>query len=180
MNIETIKQLARDTTRQYNPQGLVPFPFDAIVDSRGDLDIFYSTATSDDISGAIFLQDDRFTILINSTKPNVRQYFTIAHELGHYFIHREWLVENSNKGFVDYSDTLDGQGMLLRPDAPETMTSVDLQKEREANNFAAELLMPESEVRQVWELTHDIVECAKTFQVSRVAMAVRLERLALQ
>jgi Zn-dependent peptidase ImmA (M78 family) len=72
---------------------------------------------------------------------------------------------------------VDGDGTLLRPDNPAE--AVDLQKEREANSFAAELLMPEEKVREFWQLTHDITTCAEAFQVSQSAMAIRLERLGL-
>jgi Zn-dependent peptidase ImmA (M78 family) len=159
---------------------LIPFPFANITAAKSELSILYSDQLKSDISGAIFLQDGRFTVLINANKPPVRQYFTVAHELGHYYLHRQWLEDNNASGFVDYSPTLDSDNMLLRPDEPTMASGVDLLKEREANNFAAALLMPEKEVRQVWKLTHSISECAKTFQVSTSAMAIRLERLGLQ
>jgi Zn-dependent peptidase ImmA (M78 family) len=179
MDLPAIKRLAQDITARYNPEGLVPFPFEWLTKGIGDLDVLYSGTVTEDISGAIFLQDNRFTILINTVKSDERQYFTVAHELGHYFIHKQWLLDNRSSGFVDYSETLDSQSMLLRPDVPESMPEVDLQKEREANNFAAELLMPEDKVRELWKLTQSISACANAFQVSKIAMAVRLERLKL-
>lgn len=179
MDLQAIRQLARETIGQYNTDGLIPFPFERIVRDKGDLDILYSDTLPDSVSGAIFLQNGRFTILVNNNKPDTRRYFTVAHELGHYFIHRQWLIDNSSSGFVDYSETLDTQSMLLRPDEIGALRGVDTLKEREANNFAAELIMPESEVRQVWKLSPDISTCATAFQVSKSAMAIRLERLGL-
>ncbi|HMH70524.1 MAG TPA: ImmA/IrrE family metallo-endopeptidase [Candidatus Saccharimonadales bacterium] len=178
-DIQSIKQFAEEILREYNPEGLVPFPFERLAQGKGDIDLLYSGTLPEDVSGAVFLDSGRFTILINADKPNVRQYFTIAHEFGHYFLHRQWLVDNSTDGFIDYAETLDGQGMLLRADDPAATAQIDLRKEREANTFAAELLMPEKDVRDFWKLTNDIVACAKAFQVSKSAMAIRLERLHL-
>jgi Zn-dependent peptidase ImmA (M78 family) len=174
MDLQAIKQLAEEKIRQYNPKGVVPFPFQALASAVGNLDIFYSNTMPENISGATLLNQSRFSILINSNKAAVRQYFTTAHELGHYFIHRQLLQDNTVPGFVDYSNSLDVPGMLLRSDNPQ-----DMSKEREANNFAAELIMPEDKVREAWKLTQDIGTCAKIFQVSQTAMAIRLERLGL-
>jgi Zn-dependent peptidase ImmA (M78 family) len=46
--------------------------------------------------------------------------------------------------------------------------------EREANIFAAELLMPEPAVREVWEKLGDVAACAARFDVSPTAMHWRL------
>lgn len=180
MDVSSIKQLAREMSAKYNPEGLVPFPFQPMADSLGNIKIvFVPLEQESGVSGSIFLQpENTFVIIIDQNKPEVRQYFTLAHEFGHYFIHQQWLKENPIQGVIDYAQLLDGQGMLLRPDnVPEA--SVDLQKEREANNFAAELIMPEDKVREFWEVTHDISKCAEAFQVSASAMAIRLERLGL-
>lgn len=178
--MSAIKRRAREITARYNPQGLVPFPFQEMAEQLGNVTLaITSLDTAASVSGAIFLQpNDQFVILVNETKPEVRQYFTIAHEFGHYFLHEQWLRDNPIQGVVDRSELLDGQGMLLRPDIPQEATA-DFQKEREANNFAAELIMPEDKVREFWQLTPDIERCAEVFQVSASAMAIRLERLHL-
>lgn len=176
MDLSETKKQAREVSAGYNPEGLVPFPFERLIERRGDVDLVMHSTMPQHISGAIYFQDKRFTILVNATKPEPRQYFTVAHELGHYFLHDDWLRANGDSGFVDFSNTVDGQGMLLRADQP---IRVDVQKELEANNFAAELLMPEDKVRAAWEVTHDIVPCAEIFLVSASAMALRLEKLNL-
>jgi Zn-dependent peptidase ImmA (M78 family) len=177
MDIAAIKAKAAEINVQYNPDGLVPFPFEQLAASLGNVRIL-TISTLGTISGAIYFQNDLFTIVINKDKPAVRQYFTLAHEFGHFYLHEQWLRENGDNGFVDFSYTLDSGNMLLRPNETST-AQIDLQKEREANNFAAELIMPADKVKEFWELTHDIQECADAFQVSTAAMAVRLERLSL-
>lgn len=178
MSIKEAKEKAILVAAEHNPSGLVPFPFRLTVEKIEELSIFYLDNMPDEVSGAIFFQDGEFSIAINKNKPIARQNFTAAHELGHYFLHRQWLVDNAQTGLVDYSNVLDNEGMLLRPDTAPKDTD-GLQKEREANNFAAVLLMPEDKVRQFWDLTHDVKKCAEAFQVSVVAMAIRLEKLEL-
>lgn len=178
MSLIEAKNKAILTSQKYNPSGIVPFPFNTIADDIDELSIFYLKNMPDGVSGAIYYQDDAFVIVINQNKPWVRQNFTVAHELGHYFLHHDWLKENAQSGLIDYSEIVDGAGMLLRPDEQPTDKDA-LIKEREANNFAAELLMPESKVRQYWDLSHDVDDTAEAFQVSVAAMAIRLERLGL-
>jgi len=177
MDLSIVIQRAKETAALYNPRGLVPFPFQQMAESLGDLELQFFEIT-DEVSGAILHQSQDFMILINTQKPETRQYFTLAHEFGHYFLHAEWLRTNPLQGVLDYAELIDGQGMLLRPDKPQEAT-VDLQKEREANNFAAELIMPEQKVHEFWEVTSDIARSAEAFQVSKSAMATRLERLHL-
>jgi Zn-dependent peptidase ImmA (M78 family) len=178
MSIIEAKNKAILVSAQYNPSGIVPFPFQDTVDQIDELSLFYLDNMPDEVSGAIFFQNDEFSIAINKNKSPVRQNFTAAHELGHYFLHRQWLVDNAQTGLVDYSNVLESEGMLLRPDTAPT-DEESLGKEREANNFASVLLMPEDKLRQFWELTNDVKKCAETFQVSVVAMAIRLEKLGL-
>ncbi len=55
----------------------------------------------------------------------------------------------------------------LREDADRTL-------EREANVFAAELLMPEAGVRAAWKELGEVEACAARFDVSPTAMHWRL------
>jgi len=181
MQLSEIRQMARRIIEEYNPDGLVPFPFEVVTEGLGDVDLLFLDGMPQNISGAIFFQEQdggKFIITVNRQEPATRQYFTTAHEFGHYFIHKDWLRTNASNTFVDYEEVLDIDGMLLRPDrAP--LDAAMLLKEKEANNFAAELVMPEDKVREFWDLTHDLIRCAKAFQVSQSAMAIRLDRLDL-
>ncbi|HMH70038.1 MAG TPA: ImmA/IrrE family metallo-endopeptidase [Candidatus Saccharimonadales bacterium] len=113
---------------------------------------------------------------INSNESAERQRFTIAHEIGHLFLHK--------KDSVNYD--LDG-AMLFRDGHSKQGTDV---KEIEANRFAAELLMPEVGLRQrlaaagVVDLVGEdvktsklISKLAKEYQVSTQAMSIRLTTL---
>jgi IrrE N-terminal-like domain len=92
-------------------------------------------------------------------EPPVRRFrFTIAHELGHWICHA---LEGADPA-VSYCRPID-----LTEAADRTL-------EREANVFAAELLMPESAVRAGWEELGSADALASRFDVSPSAMSWRL------
>jgi Zn-dependent peptidase ImmA (M78 family) len=70
----------------------------------------------------------RWAIVVNSTHPRVRQRFTVAHELGHLLLHG-YTVAHADRGFkVRFRNARSSDGSVT--------------EEIEANDFAAELLMP--------------------------------------
>jgi hypothetical protein len=94
------------------------------------------------------------------TPPLRRFRFTIAHAIGHWVCH-----------------CLEGRAPDPEPSycRPVDLTeAADRKLEREANVFAAELLMPEPAVHAVWEELADVAACAARFDVSPTAMKWRL------
>lgn len=169
-----LKKIAEEVVAKYNPNGLSPFPYDNIQEDKKDLSIFL-VSLPNEVSGLIQFKADNseFAILINKEKPKTRQHFTVAHELGHYFLHQDFL--RAETFFIDGEGTLEGNRSLYRLDSA-TYNKV----ETEANNFAAALIMPERLVRNAWESSNgDVRACAKIFEVSVSAMSIRLERLNL-
>lgn len=173
MSIDEISELGERYAREYNPESVAPFPYEHVLQKHPDLTIIYADLEDADVSGVTLLKDGRFTILINSAKPETRQHFSLGHELGHYFLHKNRIREGDN--FIDGDESLDSDTFLYRLNGTE-----NTQLEREANNFAASLLMPSDLVRRAWHVTGGKIEdCAKLFQVSVIAMSVRLTRLGL-
>jgi hypothetical protein len=93
-----------------------------------------------------------------------RPRFTVAHELGHW-IHHVVGARNPAPVYCRAADVRPENG------APDY--------ERDANVFAAELLMPEPEVRAQWARTPTIEVVAETFAVSALAMQWRLFNFGL-
>lgn len=126
----------------------------------------------DDISGVLVLNDSHPTIGINQAHSEVRKRFTIAHELGHYVLHKD-----QGSMFMD---------KVLYRKSSDGYTIKDERLEREANYFAANLLMPANIVKNYIE-TNDldfyedsnIQKMAKDFGVSSSAMTYRLINLGL-
>jgi Zn-dependent peptidase ImmA (M78 family) len=125
-----------------------------------------------DVSGLLFRSDERKVIGVNSRESALRQRFTIAHEIGHLLLHKGQPL------IVD---------KLVKYNARSTSNSMSRNEEREANQFAAALLMPEPAVRKyadqlIEEMTSVsnswlVEQLAKRFQVSQQAMEYRLVNL---
>lgn len=107
----------------------------------------------------------RAKVIINTTNPPARRRFTEAHELGHILI--PWHMGS----IVDHLD----------PEQTATQDDYWL-FEQQANNFAAELLMPSAWVDTLLENNLNLAECHKAItlncEVSALAASRRLaERL---
>ena len=110
-------------------------------------------------SGSFKYENDKWVIGVNRNHHPNRQKFTLAHELGHYILHRE---KN-----IDIVDTT-----FFRNNNADTI-------EYMANEFAAKLLMPEDMVRDLVDNQgiKNIGELAEKFEVSASAMKYRIVSL---
>lgn len=149
-----------------------PVPVDEIAFKLGLNVVPYNLG--DDISGVLIMKDDRGSIGINPKDHFYRQRFSIAHELGHFVLHRK-----PNGLFVD-------KDFLVKYRyANQNYTESEKKQEQEANAFAAALLMPIEFIRiemQKEELTNCtetelISKLASKFKVSEVAMSYRFANL---
>lgn len=143
----------------------VPVDVVGIAKSYG-IDV-YQAELDNEISGAIRYEQkkDKFEIIVNKNNAKARQRFTIAHELGHYFLHRD-MLKNSDI----HIDTL-----------YRVMTEVDTktkEKEKEVDYFAGALLMNRMTIEKLIE-NYSIEELTEIFEVSYSAMTVRLNILEL-
>lgn len=120
------------------------------------------------ISGMLQItQNEQATIFVKYNDHSNRKRFTIAHELGHFFLHYE-----QNKTFVD-------KDLSFYRNNPE-LSSRDY--EIEANQFAASLLMPREQVVREWVNRKNpaVDELAKIFGVSPSSMGFRITNLGLR
>lgn len=129
-----------------------------------------------DISGLLkrIGKDGNPVIAVNETDPPARQKFTIAHEIGHYLLHKS---ENI---------MIDTEQVHFRDENSSTATSL---KEIQANQFAAELLMPNylliEDLKTYINAGKNILadlegissELSERYGVSREAMTIRIGSL---
>jgi Zn-dependent peptidase ImmA (M78 family) len=108
-----------------------PVPIERIVKLQ-DLEVRKQEIPASDISGFLFRQGREAIIGVNAHHSSSRQRFTIAHELGHILLH----APGPNEFHVD-------RGFEVKFRNYRSSKGTDLE-EREANLFAAELLMPQS------------------------------------
>jgi Zn-dependent peptidase ImmA (M78 family) len=129
------------------------------------------------LSGMIYIKDGVPIIGINVLHHPNRQRYTIAHEIGHLELHRELITTAVH---VDKQFPVRPQ-VLSRDSVSSTGTDWI---EIEANQFAAELLMPKAFLEEALaERSFDIddqtpvVELAKKFRVSKQALEWRMRNL---
>jgi len=128
----------------------------------------------DSFSGFLLRTNNPAAIVIgvNERHPPVRRRFTIAHELGHFFLHEHEKLRVDQGTFV-----------INRRDE-RSSTGTDIQ-EIEANAFAAELLMPrEFVLNDIDDFKKNPISdhtllagIAHRYGVSEAAMAIRLSNL---
>jgi len=114
-------------------------------------------------SGAIVGQKGIYTIYVNKNEPATRQRFTIAHELGHYFLHLQGHEELGDMSIVDDKNI---EALFRKQGAFNA-------EEARANEFAASILMPEKTVYQLHDAL-SIESLAYLFGVSNQAMTIRV------
>ena len=127
------------------------------------LEVFRSSLKPD-ISGLIepsSTAPSGYRIRLNRHEIPERQRFTLAHEIAHYLLHRDYI----GGGVVD--------SVLYR-------SNLSSRKEVEANKLAASIIMPLANVRAERALLEDLddeeaaVVLAQRFRVSLPAMRIRL------
>ena len=122
----------------------------------------YSAKLADKISGVLvrdpsYGSESGFVIFVDQDEPAYRQRFTAAHELGHFVLHKDSIGDRVEDNY------------LLRS---EGMTN---KQEREANRFAAALLMPLDVIESEMASGNTTVSgLANAFNVSPTAMSIRL------
>ncbi len=105
-------------------------------------------------------RDDRAVITINECSPPERRRYSLAHELGHWQLHR-------------------GQQLFCRGDEASTWTKRSSDPERAADAYAADLLMPSflfnpaAAAIRAADLAA-VRELARSFDTSLTATAIRL------
>ncbi|MCX7720255.1 MAG: ImmA/IrrE family metallo-endopeptidase [Dictyoglomus thermophilum] len=102
------------------------------------------------ISGILYNHNDHPMILINKRDNPLRQRFTIAHELGHFLLHH-----SNTQIYFDYP------------------ISKNPKLEKEANTFAASLLLPDFFLKRYLNLPYQKI--SSIFQVSQKVIEIRLK-----
>ncbi|MBI5229961.1 MAG: ImmA/IrrE family metallo-endopeptidase [Candidatus Magasanikbacteria bacterium] len=144
---------------------IAPIDVKSIAEKMG---IEISYAPSAKYSGMLIRKSDKKSLMgINNNESTGRMRFTIAHELGHYILHPRDSVN------IDYRD--------------KHHSIQKSQKEKLADFFAANLLMPESLIKNDFNFAtkkgiffeDDLINLADKYQVSGEAMKWRLVNLNL-
>lgn len=146
-----------------------PLDLQHVVDNLG-LKVYYATFNDPDISGMLITNredvpdnveaGEHGTIILKSGEYPKRSRFTLAHEIGHFCLghHEDGVITDFFRGRA--SGYQDG-------------------RERDANEFAAELLMPRGIFSTLWESGMPEDDLGVLFGVSAAAVTVRAQALRL-
>ena len=108
----------------------------------------------EDISGKIQKTSGSFKITLNNFHSQARKNFTIAHELGHLFLHMGYMINQAKWDAInEYIDS------------PYYRIGYS-EEEYEANHFAGALLMPREEYRKFVEENKD---CDNSIEISKIS-----------
>lgn len=121
----------------------------------------------DDVLGAIWFNEKEVRVdarLDPTTHPRLlgRYRFTLAHEAGHWRLHRQYYQEDPNQGKL-----FDGRGQP----AFVCRSSVGPPAEWQADYFAGCLLMPREVVRKEWQAWHGSLDPVAVQQVPAVTVS---------
>ena len=162
MILEKIEVQAEGVLKTLNVKSL-PIPVEEIANKY---QIKISRAPNSDFSGMLIRKDGRALIGVSSSESSVRQRFTVAHELGHFFLHP------NQDAFIDYRDNK--KEIMRTP------------REKQANMFAAALLMPRHTLLKDFRAImkegfseDELQTLARKYEVSEDAMWYRLINLNL-
>lgn len=163
--LEAIKKANEALEETFGDVAFLEFPINlSEVANTYGLKIKKGAFKDKSISGAF---DSKKNIIYVAEDDDIkRQAFTIAHEIGH--------SKLSHKG-----QNQEGFFILYRKKAYDFKNDDSGSIERQANWFAANLLMPSDAVREMWSITKNISHLCRFFGVSRAAMSYRLINLGL-
>lgn len=142
-------------------------PVDVVKIAKLNGIMVYEGDLEKNVSGAIRYNQEKenFEILVNKNDTRERKRFTIAHEIGHFFLHREILM----------SDEIHIDIMYRMPNEDEEQK----RREKDVDYFAGALLMNKTLLTKMYNENNTITELAEIFDVSVSAMTVRLDILGL-
>ena len=118
------------------------------------------------ILGAAFSNNNDLAIFYKQSDSLHRKKFTIAHELAHCCLD----CPTNETSHIEY-----------RLEIYDNLSKEDIEKEKRANIFAGELLIPEDILMKYYKklLIPSLVSLAKVFDISTSVMAARLDYLHL-
>lgn len=153
------RNAAEDVLKRYWPHQSLPVDPVKIARALG-ISVF-DTQLGNDTWGMIIGSESGADIYLDRDQPASRYRFSCAHEIGH---------------FIDRANSLDpGMGYVDK----RSTQGVGNMDEFYANEFAASVLMPESQFRKYAKLGKSAFELSEIFGVSLQATRLRAEKLGI-
>lgn len=154
-----IRQVARGILKKYGQVG-PPIAPEAVAAGEG-LEVRVVSTWPDKLSGLLLRESG--LIGLNGKHAPARRRFSLAHELGHWFLRHD-ITWDENEVTID------------APPHEEQENEAARLREAEANEFAGELLAPREMLKQALARVQDPSELAELFGISAEALWVRIVR----
>jgi len=151
--------LLAEYQRKFPSATLLPVPVDDIVDCHLELDFGFANLIGElgvpDVLGALWMNERKVQIDQSLDPTNFpaqegRYHFTVAHECGHWILHRRYFLDKA------------AQPSLFGGEAEPSIVCRSSQKKKpvewQADTFASYLLMPKEQVFAVWQEKHGSLE----------------------
>lgn len=132
--------------------------------SEYGLDVLFTKFPEEMSKVCGFIDFNNSKMYVNANDSTNRQNFTIAHELGHWLLHKDEIMENPSEYKI----------LMRQPIGGETDP-----KEKEANTFAAELLVPADKLKELKRKGLSNSKIAELFVVSEQVIGYRLSNVGL-
>ncbi|MCD4784767.1 MAG: ImmA/IrrE family metallo-endopeptidase [Candidatus Eremiobacteraeota bacterium] len=200
LHLKVIEDKAELVIQEYNlkfPDAKItepPVPIENIIEALFELyleiDNLRKKLGNTDVLGALFRKDRKISIDESVVEQEGRYHYTCAHELGHWVLHRDYLNYNENQ--LTFFDNFAQPSIICRSSMYKEPV------ERQADKFAANLLMPKKMIcKYIHEkfgsiddfrrhynknpaiLNNIVFQMKNLFRVSKQAMRIRIEELKL-
>jgi len=187
IKLSEVIRTANEFLKSYHPTLSLPIPIEDIVELKLGIRIILIQGLIRNFGVNALITQAFDSIIIDefmySRQPE-RIRFTIAEEIGHLFLHKDWYKKNGPKSigeYLEFQQSIDGKLYSFI--------------ERQAKTFAGLTLMPESKMKEKWSsfarknnlsspcsvynLPDTFPELAQEFEVSADSLLVRINFLKL-
>lgn len=156
-NYKYARDMAKKILKQHN---ITDVPTDLhVICERLGLE-YVELNDPNELDGAVLVMNGSRVAMLNRAKPFVRARFTLAHELGHIFLNH------------DKRDFYDAEA--ARELGEDMSDNVKPAKEKEADAFASELLIPMEQLKNFQGELKNPDKLAEIFQVSKPAISIAI------
>lgn len=167
---ETINKVAEVVLKYLKYEKPAYDPYNAVKQLNGEIRDDITDECEDAFIEKSNNADSKFIIHLNKNKPFSRTRFSIAHELGHLFLHMGYMTEKWDNAET-FKDSIYYRSFYRKDENYS-------QEETEANEFAAAFLMPKEQFKNsLLKNAFDIEATALEFQVSIEAAKNRARNL---
>lgn len=187
ITLQDVKNQANLFLENYHASLTLPVPIEDIAELKLGLKVILISGLIKNFGVNAFINQNFDSIVIDEgmyTKQPERIRFTIAEEIGHLFLHKDWYSKDGPKGlegYISWQEKLDNKLFDYI--------------ERQARTFASMVLMPEKVLKERWgqfvsrnripapcsvfDLPDTFPELAQEFEVTADSLLVRLSFLKL-